>query len=141
MTPNGTLPAITFYRKSQAYYVRIPAPTDTISRWGGDEFAMITHESKKAAPQTAERMRHTVSAEMVALRSEALTDVTMSFGMAEYLESDTFDTINHQCRLRSHTFITDKIFEPYFCSKFLKSSLATISLKPPPSHTSESRVM
>ena len=62
-------------------------PTDVISRWGGDEFAVLVECGLPEALDVANRIRALVSRELHEYSS------TVSAGVAEHREDDTLDTL------------------------------------------------
>ena len=63
--------------------------TDLLARWGGEEFLIIAPEiSVKKAKELAERCRREVAATPV-----AGMEITMSFGVSEFKEQDSVDTV------------------------------------------------
>ena len=68
-------------------------PTDTIARWGGDEFAILTDTASDGAALTADRLRRAVSSALFSLPAETLSGVTASFGISQYVHGDTLDML------------------------------------------------
>ncbi|MCW8834758.1 MAG: GGDEF domain-containing protein [Rhodospirillales bacterium] len=72
---------------------------DLVSRWGGDEFAVILPETELAnAMKVAENIRTALSSRVVRNKetNEALGKITMSIGVASYGPSDTPETLTHR---------------------------------------------
>ncbi len=70
-------------------------PTDTLARWGGDEFALLTMSTPEEATQMAERIRSLVDLlpwpEMQHQAEDPRQHLSVSCGVAGYAEGDTLD--------------------------------------------------
>jgi diguanylate cyclase len=69
---------------------------DTVARYGGEEFAVIlTRSDMRTAARVCERMRLDIASRKLAInRNGALiSDITASFGIAQFVSSDTTETI------------------------------------------------
>lgn len=64
--------------------------TDTFARWGGEEFVLLLPEAGfETAIQIAEKIRQ----EVETTRFSKVDQVTVSFGVTQFLEGDTEDTL------------------------------------------------
>ena len=72
-------------------------PTDTLARWGGDEFVILAMGDCEEAVKMAERIRGFLEnippAEPTADPGDALRQVTLSGGVTEYRRGDTLDAL------------------------------------------------
>ncbi len=67
--------------------------TDTLARWGGDEFIVICVETNlETAHQLAERLRGTIERNPV----QGLWNTTASFGVAEFEKDDDFTSFTRR---------------------------------------------
>ena len=65
---------------------------DVVCRWGGEEFLMVLRSDLESAQATVERIRRKLAATSVETRG-APVSVTMTFGLADCLEAESFDEL------------------------------------------------
>jgi diguanylate cyclase (GGDEF)-like protein len=63
--------------------------TDLLARWGGEEFVVMINVSDQTAQQAAEKLRVAISRAVF----DVVGNVTCSFGLAQYTEGDTPETL------------------------------------------------
>lgn len=75
----------------------IVRPTDTLARWGGDEFALLAGADVQVAIEIAERIRKEVETidwpAGTVLSDDPRRRITISCGVAEYNDKDSLDTL------------------------------------------------
>ncbi|MCX7779547.1 MAG: diguanylate cyclase [Negativicutes bacterium] len=65
-------------------------PVDALARWGGEEFIILLPDTPlKEAAAIAERLRNTIQQ----TKFEPRFPISISFGIAEYITGDTYDTL------------------------------------------------
>ncbi len=67
--------------------------SDIFARWGGEEFMIIVSTDMNTAEMFAEKLRHSLEIH----NFEQVKRVTCSFGITEYRESDTRESIMKRC--------------------------------------------
>ena len=65
---------------------------DAICRWGGEEFLMVLRCDLEAAQATVERIRRKLAATSVEANGASVS-ATMTFGLADCLEAESFDDL------------------------------------------------
>ena len=63
--------------------------TDLLARWGGEKFVILINVSDQTAQQVAEKLRVAIGRAAF----DAVGNVTCSFGLAQYTEGDTPETL------------------------------------------------
>jgi diguanylate cyclase (GGDEF)-like protein len=63
--------------------------TDLLARWGGEEFVVMINVSDQTAQQVAEKLRVAIGR----AEFDVVGNVTCSFGLAQYIEGDTPETL------------------------------------------------
>lgn len=68
--------------------------TDTFARWGGEEFVILFKEtSAEVAKMVAENLKD----EIEKLHHATAKGITASFGVTQYIEGDTLESIFKRC--------------------------------------------
>ena len=62
---------------------------DIFARWGGEEFVLVLNVTLKKGLEIAENLRKDIEAEEFAV----VKKITCSFGITEFIENDTLDTV------------------------------------------------
>src|SRR5271170_4115482 len=85
--PTGMRPATVFCARSETFRQSV-RQEDIICRYGGEEFVIILPETLQAsALDRAEAIRERISQLRVRFRSEALSEITISIGVAAFPHS------------------------------------------------------
>lgn len=68
--------------------------TDILARYGGEEFCILAPETTcERAEILAERIRQQVAAQQMVISSDLKLQVTISIGIAEFLQTDSISTV------------------------------------------------
>jgi diguanylate cyclase (GGDEF)-like protein len=65
---------------------------DTFARWGGEEFILVLNAEMNKGLEIAENLRNFIEVE----HFDTVKNITCSFGITEYREKDTLDTLIHR---------------------------------------------
>lgn len=65
---------------------------DILCRWGGEEFLVVVRSNMEAAAAAVERIRRKLSS-VTAESGDTVVSVTMTFGVADCMEGDSFDEL------------------------------------------------
>ncbi|WP_457575812.1 sensor domain-containing diguanylate cyclase [Desulfomarina sp.] len=119
---NGHLAGDNVLRNVAQLIKRNIRPTDTLARWGGDEFAVLCCQETDGVMKMAERIRQAIRMADLGGKGSKLDDpenlITVSCGVTSFHEGDDLDTMLsradralHRCKKRGGNCLETEFFK------------------------------